>query len=198
MNPSIFDRRVVLLIAVLCVCCGCTPVSTVKETKGWPSRFDPRPSDTSVIGATTIRCCDVPCRLLGIKEPDDPAARKKAEEFTRAWFKHHVDGIVRRHPDLDIPSIGIQIRNYWNPLVDKDGVAVVWIGMAAAGHPCLNEDLVRVGLVEIEIEKWKDYTYQESSKEGHYDYNWLGRLQEAKDEYASGKRPELDFEWPPK
>jgi hypothetical protein len=94
------------------------------------------PAKITVLSGTTFRSGGVPCQLLGVKEADDPAIQKRAKEFTKTWFK----------------SIGnyIGVYNSSNPLVTKDGTAVVWICGYDFYLSCLSEELVRAGLAKVD------------------------------------------------
>ena len=139
------SRSIAILLGILAACCGCAdwhhaPASGKNK---WPlTHVRTQPADEiTVVSGTTFRCCGIPCQLLGVKESDDPAVRKQAEIFTKAWFT----------------SIGncIGFYNESNPLMTKDGTAVVWVRGYDTYLSCLSEELVRAGLVEIDESQWQ-------------------------------------------
>jgi hypothetical protein len=180
--------RTFLFIAI-CAMSGCSrgigPVSAGKTHKPSPfQEVNSRPEDITVLSGTTFRWGQVNCQLLGVKEKDDPADRKQAEEFTRAWFK----------------SIGklIAVYNETNPLVTDDGTAIVWIRGYDCYLSCLSEELVRAGLVEIDDSPWENYTYTVPTKPGEEFEDWRGILRKAKEGHKQGEKLRVLFEWPPK
>ena len=166
----IASRSLAILVVILCACCGCNEHagSPATRKKEWPlSIVNTMPAEIKVLSSTTFRCGGVPCRLLGVKEADNPTIRKQAEEFTKAWFK----------------SIGnyIGIYNDSYPLQADDGTAIVWILGYDCYQSCLSEELVRAGLVEIDESSWKDYTFTVPTKSGQTQEDWQGILGKAKE-----------------
>jgi len=133
-----------------------------------------RADDITVLSGTTFNWGAVRCQLLGVKESDDPAIRKRADEFTRAWFK----------------SIGnlMAAYNHSNPLIAADGSPVVWIRGYDSSLSCLSEELVGMGLAEID-DQWPDYTFTVPTKEGEKVEDWRGILRKAKEGHALGGKP---------
>jgi hypothetical protein len=180
-------RSVAVLVTVLCAFCRCSKAdrSSASEMKDWPLKnVETMPAKITVLSGTTFRCGAVPCQLLGVKEADDPAVRKRAEEFTKAWFK----------------SIGnyIILYNSSNPLVTKERVAVVWICGSDCYHSCLSEELIRAGLARLEDSSWKGYTFTVPTKKGAQKEDWQGILRKAKEGNERGEKLRVLFEWPPK
>jgi hypothetical protein len=154
--------------------------------KDWPlNHVNKMPAEITVLSGTTFRCGGVLCQLLGVKDADDPAVNKQATEFTKAWFK----------------SIGnyIGVYNDSNPLMAEDGIAVVWIRGYDTHLSCLCEELVRAGLVNIDVSSWNDYTFTVPTKAGvgEKQEDWQGILRKAKEGHERGEKLQVQFEWPP-
>ena len=150
--------------------------------KGWPlSNQTTTPAKITVLTGTTFLCGNVRCRLLGVRESNDPAVRQLAERFSRTWFA----------------SVGnyIGIYNDSNPLQDTDGTAVVWIRGYDCFLSCLNEELVRAGLVEP-VNLPTDYVFTEPTKSGDEVEDWKGVLDKAKEGYRKGEELRVLFKWP--
>src|SRR5207249_2913446 len=71
----IASRSLAILVVILCACCGCNEHagSPATRKKEWPlSIVNTMPAEIKVLSSTTFRCGGVPCRLLGVKEADNP------------------------------------------------------------------------------------------------------------------------------
>ncbi len=143
----------------------------------------PFKSDITVLSATTFLLNGQECKLLGVSESDDPELREEALAFTTTWFSE-----IGNH---------IGVYNASNPLRMEDGTCVVWIRGYDSHLSCLNVELVRAGLVNIEHEQWKQYSFTEPAKEGEVVADWRGDLDEAKEAHERGEKPKVLFEWPP-
>jgi hypothetical protein len=139
------------------------------------------PAKITVLTGTKFLCGNVRCRLLGVRESNDPAVRQLAEKFSRAWF-----GSVGNY---------IGIYNDSNPLLDSDGTAVVWIRGYDCFLSCLNEELVRAGLVEPDNLP-TNYVFTEPRKSGDEVEDWQGVLSKAKRGYQKGEELRVLFKWP--
>jgi hypothetical protein len=130
---------------------------------------------------TTFRCQGVRCALLGVKDSHDPKVRERAEAFTREWFR----------------SVGniFCVANTSNPLTNREGAAVVWLRVIDTSLSCLNEELVRAGLVEIDDSSWNDYGFTVTTRESEREEDWQGILRRAKESPEDAKLPRR-FEWP--
>ncbi|WP_406699858.1 hypothetical protein V5E97_13515 [Singulisphaera sp. Ch08] len=177
-------RSLTLVAVTICAVSGCreSDRSQVAGKEDRPLAALPMPAEITVLSGTTFRCGNVPCQLLGVKESADPAVRERAERFTRLWFK----------------SVGnyIGIYNSSNPLMAKDGTSVVWIRGYDTYLSCLSEELVRVGLAEVDGSLWADYTFTVPRKDGEAVEDWLGILRKAKEGHERGEKPHVLFDWP--
>src|SRR5262249_11811247 len=125
----------------------------------WPLKDVPRsPAKVEVLSGITFKCFGVECQLLGVKESSDPKVREQAKRFTTLWFKS-----VGNH---------IGFYNEDRPLQLKDGTCVVWLRGYDSTLSCLNEQLVRAGLVEIDTEPHKGYTFEVPTKESSRKGEW--------------------------
>ena len=61
---------------------------------------------------------------------------------------------------------------------------------------CLSEQLVRAGLVEVDTESQKGYTFEVPTKASSRKEEWAKRLQQAEKDRAKGVGPEVTFKWP--
>ncbi len=190
-KPLPFAFSVMLLAAI-----GCRSeerAATTRETAGeppattsgqiWPlNDVNTMPAEIEVLSATTFRCSNNKCQLLGVKESNDPAVRERALEFSRRWFKS-----LRNF-------IGIANRD--QPLQLGDGTCVVWVFGHDAFRSLLNVELVRAGLVEVDYAQWKNYTFMIPIKTGKAQEDWQGELEKAKAGHQRGEKPRVLFEWP--
>ena len=78
----------------------------------------------------------------------------------------------------------------------EDGTAVVWIRGYDTYLSCLSEELVRVGLAEVDDSRWADYTFTVPKKDGDAVEDWLGILRKAKEGHERGEKPHVLFDWP--
>lgn len=90
----------------------------------------------------------------------------------------------------------IGIYNDSNPLRAQDGTCIVWLRGMDSHMSCLNEELVRVGLVQIDTAPWQSYTFTEPAKSGDYIANWQHDLADAKASGERGEKPRVLFDWP--
>jgi hypothetical protein len=169
------------LAVVICAVVGCgRPDNSGK--KRWPLGDEKTmPAKVTVLTGTTFLCGNVRCRLLGVRESNDPAVRQLAEKFTQEWFK----------------SVGncIGMYNDSNPLLDKDGTAVVWIRGYDCFLSCLNEELVRAGLVDLD-DLPSQYAFTEPRKSGDEIEDWKGVLRKAEEGHQKGEELRVLFKWP--
>jgi len=144
----------------------------------------PTPSDIKVLTATTFLFNGQRCKLLGISESDDPEVREQSLRFTNTWFD----------------KIGncIGVYNASNPLRMDDGTCVVWVRGYDMYLSCLNIELVRAGLVNVDYKKWESYSFTEPTKSGEAVADWRSDLDEAKKAHGRGEKPKVLFDWPPK
>src|SRR5258708_4951179 len=136
-------KRALSCISVICiliVSCGCDQSVSVSTSAGHARAFNAIKAESTqivVVSGTSLRLSDWHFRLLGIKESSDPHRRQEAKGFIEQWFKK---------------GWPLGIYNEDRALVLDDGVIVLWL-RANAGLPCLyfclNEELVRRGLVDI-------------------------------------------------
>jgi hypothetical protein len=141
----------------------------------WPlDLVNTSPAEIETLSATRFRCRGVECQLLGLAESNDPAVRERALEFAKQWFKHIGN------------QIGIYNRDH--PLQADDGTCIVWLRGYDDTLSCLNLELVKAGLVEVEYSLWKDYGFTEQTKSGKEWTDWQAKLQKAKDQHQKDKK----------
>jgi hypothetical protein len=141
----------------------------------WPVNYlKLQPAQITVRSGTTFDCYDVKCRLLGLKDSDDPVKREKATEFTRRWFQELHNWI--------------HFMNDQGPLVE-DGDCLVWIQGSARWLLYLNADLVSAGLVDIDLTSHENYSFLVTMKRGPDEpFAWQDHLRRAKKEFDGGKK----------
>ncbi len=142
----------------------------------WPvNHLELQHAQVPVHSGTTFDLFTTTCQLLGVKESGDPAKRKKAEEFTRQWF-HERHGCI-------------SVLNARRPLM-RDGVCTCWVTGAFGGYPYLNRDLVRAGLVEVDLSRDGDYTFEvEKKSDPDPLFHWQDELRKAREEFERGEAP---------
>jgi hypothetical protein len=155
------------VLLVLVALCGCEARS--RPVNDWPVDCvllqNPR---IEVRSGTSFDCFGRRCCLLGVKDSPDADKRKQAEQFTREWFEEQQ---------------GVFVLNCKRPL-ERDGVCVCWITAAFGVYPFLNRDLVRAGLVDVDLSKDEAYTFDVVMKEGpDRPYVWQGKLRDARQEF---------------
>jgi hypothetical protein len=177
-------RRCSALVVFFLVLSACAMNSLrATEEPTWPLKHVARmPADVEVLSGTTFKCSGVRCQLLGVKEASDQKVREQAKRFTTLWFKS-----VGNH---------IGFYNEDRPLQLKDGTCVVWLRGYDSVLSGLNEQLVRAGLVEIDTEQHKDYTFEVPTKESSRKEEWETILRKAKQERIKGVGPNVSFKWP--
>jgi hypothetical protein len=149
-----FAATLSLLLASFCGCDrtsdnGPAPLSSTRAGN-WPVNYvDLQHAQITVHSGTSFDCFGKPCLLLGVKESDDPARRKAAEMFTRKWFEEQHNTI--------------SILNDNNPLM-KDQKCVCWVAAACGVWPYLNRDLVRAGLVDLDLTPFEGYSFTVQKK----------------------------------
>jgi hypothetical protein len=149
----------------------------------WPLKDVPRaPAKVEVLSGTPFKCSGVRCQLLGVKESTDPKVRERAKRFTTLWFK----------------SVGhyIGFYNEGSPLQLQDGTCVVWLRGYDATLSCLSEQLTLAGLVEIDTEPHKGYTFEVPTKVSSRREAWEAILRKAEQDRAKGTGPDVSFKWP--
>jgi hypothetical protein len=139
-------------------------------------------TELTVESGTMFRLNGVPCQLLGVKDAEDAETRKQAEEFTKTWFKSM--------------NYRFHVYNDGNPLMTKDGSSVVWIGNTGIWH-CLNAELVRAGLVQVDVSRWHGYSFTVLGKWRDPRINWRRYLREAWEGHQRGEKLRIEFPWPP-
>jgi hypothetical protein len=171
-----------MLSAVTMIGCGNVDSPSGNSDSAFPNP-GPQPSDIKVHSATVFSFEGQKCKLLGVSESEDADVRKRAMQFTTTWFD----------------SIGnyIGVYNASNPLRLEDGTNVVWIRGYDSYLSCLNVELARAGLVELDYESFKDYSFTEPTKEGEEVATWRGDLDAAKQGHEGGEKPKVLFDWPP-
>jgi RNA polymerase sigma factor (sigma-70 family) len=140
------------------------------------------PAKVEILSGTTFKCSGVACQLLGVKDSSDPKVRDQAKRFTTLWFK----------------SVGnyIGFYNDSSPLQLKDKTCVVWLRGYDSTMSCLNEQLVRAGLVEIDTESHKGYTFEVATKASNHKEEWETILGKAEKDHSKGVGPNVLFQWP--
>ena len=82
------------------------------------------------------------------------------------------------------------------PLVAQDGTCGVGLRGMDSKLSCLNKELVRAGLVEIDVASWPLYMFTEPAKSGEYVARWQQDLIDAKAGGEHGEKPRVLFDWP--
>jgi hypothetical protein len=171
---------VLLLATYVVLAAGCQTTFAPRQTYVIGHWDLPSPNyaqvDVQVETATRFTCAGQQCRLLGVREFDDPAVRAKALDFTVNWFKKNENRVY--------------FENETKPLKDADGTCVVWLG----GHGMryygwlLNSELVYQGLVEPDLAPWDGYNFTVETKvAGTEEVDWRGALSNA---VAERRRPD--------
>jgi hypothetical protein len=125
-----------------------------------------------------------------VVESSDPSLRGAALQFARTWF---VEAKWNN-------SYNISIANQETPLVDRDGTCLVWVYCYDASQSCLNEELARAGLVEIDQSFDKDFTFSAGKHPKRHEDIVVParrRLEKAKESGKRGEAPHVRFPWPP-
>jgi hypothetical protein len=177
------NMRLTLSVLAVALGCGCTGERPAPPKTGWPLDHQiTMPARIRVLSGTTFLSSGVRCQLLGVREADDPARREQALAFTRAWFR----------------SVGnyIGFYNDYNPLVLADGTCIIWVRGYDSTLSCLNIELVRAGLVDVDVASWRDYDFKEEGKGDPVASEWKEKLQEAKEGHHKGEKPRAHFPWP--
>ena len=124
------------------------------------------------------------CQLLGLAEPTDRMKRQLGKEFLERWFKS-VAGLS-------------EVCNARQPVERVDGTALLWVRGLQLGLPCLNEQLVQAGLVEIDESSCPTYSFDMLVGGCPKRVDWKGLLRRAIEARRRGERPAIQFDWPPK
>lgn len=180
-------RRIVVASLLLLAVAGCGPESqrNLASKAAWPLSDTPTmPAEIKVESATIFYCNNVRCQLLGVTEYGDAELRKQALDFSRRWFEDGGKYII--------------IHNDTNPLKSEDGTCVVWIRGGAPHITCLNTELVRAGLVNVNYSSLLDYNFMMRGKAEDHQSIWRQQLDEAADDYKKGVKPKVYFDWLPK
>jgi hypothetical protein len=109
-----------------------------------------------------------------VAESKDPKVRQKALELVQQWFK-------------DVGNY-IGIYNSDHPLRAENGTCVVWVRGYDSSLSCLNIVLVRAGLVDVDLSRWKDYAFTEPAKSGNVWIDWQGELKKAEGEQLQSEK----------
>jgi hypothetical protein len=144
-----------------------------------------RPGTTiRVRSGTTFDYDGVPCQPLGVAESDDLATRARALDFASRWLS----------------SVGncIGFYNGSSPLQLADGTCIVWVRGYDSRLSCLNLELVRAGLVRVDLASQEGYTFEVPAKEDDVLEDWQGELEQARQGPRRGEKPEVNFDWPPR
>jgi hypothetical protein len=157
----------------------------VSCARTWPrDRMSGASSDAIILSGTSFRWGGVTFKLLGLSEVADGRVRELAKEFIRQW--------------LDSADTCIQICNAGNPLELGDRTAIIWVRGLQVGLPCLNEQLVQAGLVELDESSWSDYAFDMPIGGRPEQVDWKGILRGAIEARGRGEKPAVHFDWPPK
>lgn len=171
-------------LAVLLLGWSACPLGSLRaEEPTWPLKdVTLSPAKVEVLSGTTFKFSGIQCQLLGVKESGDPKVREQAKRFTTLWFK----------------SIGnyFGIYNSDSPLQLKDRTCVVWLLGYDSTMSCLSEQLVRAGLVEVDTESQKGYTFEVPTKASSRKEEWEKILQKAEKDRSKGVGPTVSFKWP--
>jgi uncharacterized protein (TIGR03067 family) len=181
-------RKLIVLAVALVVSNGCgQPPSFSPSTKAAPpfEKISFRRGEVAVDSGSSLRASGLRCQLLGLKDSADPKSRDKAVTFIQHWFE-------------SIASVSIVNKN--EPLLTEDGSPVVWLeGKQNAQlfeSSCLNEELVRAGLADVDEASWKDYTFTvPRAKHGRRTEDWKEILNDAREVHRHGlKKGVADLE----
>jgi hypothetical protein len=172
---------VVVSYHLVVVGCGYSGSSIADADPPFPNP-GPSQSDIKIVSSTIFLFQGQKCQLLGVSESADPNVREQALRFTTAWFE----------------KIGnyIGVYNSSNPLRLADGTCVVWVRGYDMYLSCLNVELVRAGLVQVDYKEMKQYSFTEPTKDGEAVADWKGDLEEAAKGYERGEKPKVLFDWP--
>jgi hypothetical protein len=102
-------------------------------------------SPIEVLSGTTFMIDGQKFKLLGVEDFDDPAIRIAARDFATTWVASSNDDVT--------------VVNGWQPLRLEDGTSLIWLQDTSHSGTCLNEELVRAGLVRVDHSKWEDYAF---------------------------------------
>lgn len=158
---------VALISVVTCAALGCEgpkqPPSSSSPSLPPVAGNPPKPPPVTITTGTSFRRGNEECRLLGLKDSSDPIKQQKATAFAKDWLKS-IGG------DTEIENVDPELR-------DGESVRVVWL-ISSTGNPrsCLNTDLARSGLVDIDETTWKGYKFYLHGKAGPEEMHWLGVL----------------------
>jgi uncharacterized protein (TIGR03067 family) len=172
-------QKSIVLAVALVVSNGCGPRPSFSPSTKAASPFEKisfRRGEVAVDSGSSLRVSGQRCQLLGLKESADPELRDKAVTFIQHWFE-------------SVASVSIANEN--EPLLTEDGSPVVWLeglqnGLLIASS-CLNEELVRAGLADVDEAIWKDYTFTvPRAKHGRRTEDWKEILNDAREARAHG------------
>jgi len=107
-------------------------------------------------------------RLLGLKAPVEGERRQEAVRFIEGWLKEAAKNVA-------------WFSNWSNALQDDDGTWVAWVqALRGSELRCLNVDLVRAGLADVEYAPHLNYEFHEPQygRFGPY-VRWRKKLDEA-------------------
>jgi hypothetical protein len=175
---QVLAANVLLLFVGFCGCDGASKYASTSlssnQEGSWPVDYIRlQNAEITVHSGTSFECFGVPCVLLGVKDSDDPDKRKAAERFTQEWFKKHENQIA--------------VLNDRNPLM-KNQNCVCWVAGVFGTWPYLNHDLVRAGLVDLDLTD-EGYTFEVVKKSDPDPlFHWQDVLLKAKKESQSGAR----------
>jgi uncharacterized protein (TIGR03067 family) len=172
-------RKSIVLAVALVVSNGCGPQPSFSPSTKAASPLEKisfRRGEVAVDSGSSLRVSGQRCQLLGLKESADPESRGKAVTFIQHWFE-------------SVASVSIVNRN--EPLLTEDGSPVIWLegkqNSRLSASSCLNEELVRAGLADVDEASWKDYTFTvPSAKHGRRTEDWKEVLNDARELYRHG------------
>jgi hypothetical protein len=138
---------------------------------------------TKVLSGTELEIGGVRCALFGVRIPPSTAA--EARDFLDAYMK----------------ACGqyFSIYNSDTPVSRSDRVPLVWLRIHG-NSGWAQEALLRLGLAEVDFEGFENYAFRVGTKggSGSEEFDWKNCLSDAKAFHEAGKKPFLDFDWPPK
>jgi hypothetical protein len=169
------NTRSSMVGCLVLIATGCCANEQPSRAKTWPlDGVITQPAQIEVLSGTRFRCSGIECQLLGVAESKDPKVRQKALELVQQWFK-------------DVGNY-IGIYNSDHPLRAENGTCVVWVRGYDSSLSCLNIVLVRAGLVDVDVSRWKDYAFTEPAKSGNVWIDWQGKLKKAEGEQLQSEK----------
>jgi endonuclease YncB( thermonuclease family) len=135
-----------------------------------------------VLNGHEILIANVRCRLFGIRLFDEEMLQAGAKRFLELYMRDY--------------GTYFSIYNVESPVSDLDGVPLIWLhGNGNGGWA--QETLVQAGLAKVDYAGFDDYKFRVPGKEVSFPiYDWKKCLHEAERYYATGRKPNVNFNWP--